>query len=181
MGKFNDLTGKKFHRLTVISRNFNTKSSTKWNCTCDCGKTTTPSSYSLLTGKTKSCGCLQKEIVTKLSNSGYLGWKNKNDYRKQHGLSTHKLYYIYRNILERCYIEKNKDFKFYGARGIKVSDVWLSDFTTFYEWSLNHGWLEGLTIDRINNDGSYGPDNCRWITQSENSKKRHSSTSNNPS
>jgi hypothetical protein len=172
MPKLIDLTGQKFERLTVIERIGRFSNKTLWKCLCSCGKITTPNSYDLRSGKTLSCGCFHKEKVKNQASSGIYGWKKKNDYRKVHGMTKHKLYYIYRGIHDRCYREKCKDFKFYGAKGIKLCEEWKKDFMKFYQWSMDSGWKEGLTIDRIKNTGDYEPSNCQWSTRSENSRRQ---------
>ena len=74
---------------------------------------------------------------------------------------------------KRCYNKKDKRYSSYGGRGITICDEWLNDFNSFYDWSMEHGYREDLTIDRIDNDGNYEPLNCQWITRSENSTKRN--------
>lgn len=85
-------------------------------------------------------------------------------------LSKTRLYRIYKNMISRCYNKKNKDYKFYGSKEIKMCDAWLNDFKLFYNWAMGNGYQDNLTIDRINNNGNYEPNNCRWITQEENSR-----------
>lgn len=86
---------------------------------------------------------------------------------KTHGLRNTRLYSIWANMKTRCYNKNNCKYKSYGKRGIKVCDEWLHDFMTFYDWSMTHGYDDTLTIDRINVDGNYEPDNCRWVTELE--------------
>lgn len=83
----------------------------------------------------------------------------------KHGLCKTRLYSIYMNMKTRCYNKNNSHYKYYGKRGIKVCNEWLHDFQAFYDWSMSNGYNDNLTIDRINVDGNYEPDNCRWITQ----------------
>lgn len=88
------------------------------------------------------------------------------------GMSKTKLYKVYHSMIERTMRTKDKSFKNYGGRGIKVCDEWLHDFMKFYEWSMAHGYKEGLSIDRIDVNGNYEPSNCRWIPMSEQSANR---------
>lgn len=83
----------------------------------------------------------------------------------KHGLCKTRLYSIYMNMKTRCYNKNNSHYKYYGKRGIKVCNEWLHDFQAFYDWSMSNGYNDNLTIDRINVDGNYEPDNCRWITK----------------
>ena len=84
-----------------------------------------------------------------------------------HGESKTRLYNIWRGMKKRCYSPNNKDYKNYGKRGITICDEWINDFQFFYDWSMNNGYSDELTIDRINNDGNYEPSNCRWATAKE--------------
>lgn len=86
----------------------------------------------------------------------------KNTYNK-HSLSNHKVYQAWANIVYRCTNKKDKYFKDYGERGITVCNEWKNDFMSFYNWSISNGYIDGLSIDRINNNENYEPDNCRWV------------------
>ena len=100
----------------------------------------------------------------------------RNRYNKKHGHSNSRLYRIYNNMKSRCYRKYAKEFENYGGRGIRVCNEWLGEdgFVNFYNWAYSHGYSEELTIDRINNDGNYEPDNCRWVTMMvQNSNSRH--------
>lgn len=151
------LTGKQFGRLTVIERVFpNSKDGhTRWRCVCSCTNLneTIVSSNMLVGLKIKSCGCLRQEAK---------GTKQK------HGDSSrgkrHILYSCWVSMKQRCFNPKHSSFRFYGGRGITVSGEWKNNYSAFKEWALNSGWHEGLSIDRINNDGNYEPSNCRWVT-----------------
>lgn len=145
--KDEDLIGKRFGRLTVISV---FKKNRKWcHCKCDCGKEKDIRLDCLIGDKCHSCGCLNLEAI------------------KTHGYSKHKLYNSFYRIIKRCTDKSNKDYKYYGARGIKICDEWRCDPKMFVEYCLENGWKEGLTIDRIDVNGNYEPTNCRWITKTE--------------
>ena len=92
--------------------------------------------------------------------------------RKTHGMSKNKFYQVWNGIKQRCYNENNKQYKNYGKRGIKVCDEWLNNFEAFYEWAIDNGYKEGLQIDRINNNGNYEPNNCRWVDRYVNNDNR---------
>lgn len=159
MGRINDLTGKKFNRLTAVKLAYldkNNKNRAYWVFKCDCGNEKILSGALVKHGTQKSCGCLQKEAVQK-SN-------------KKHGEAGTKLYYVWTAMKQRCNNINNKEYKNYGGRGIKVCEEWekSNGYITFRNWALQHGYKNKLTLDRIDNDGDYTPDNCRWITAREN-------------
>ena len=90
----------------------------------------------------------------------------------KHGQSNTRLYHIWQNMKKRCYDSTNKDYARYGQRGIKICKRWLNDFSSFYEWSYKHGYNDTLTIDRVDINKSYTPNNCRWVTPQEQAYNR---------
>ena len=163
MGKLKDLTGLKFGRLTVIKRVENNKhNQTCWLCKCDCGNEKIIEGYSLTRGRTQSCGCLLSECSRERTT--------KRNFK--HGFSNHKLHGIWDNMKQRCYNPNSKSYADYGARGIKICQEWQDDFMNFYNWAMANGYKEGLTIDRIDVNGNYEPNNCRWIALSMQSDNR---------
>lgn len=149
---FCDMSGTKVERLTVIRRAENGKNGkARWECLCDCGNVVIVSGDKLRNGYTKSCGCMSHEALVK--------WSTK------HGKRHSRLYGIWCGIKRRTTVEKCSQYDRYGGRGIVMFEDWYSDFEAFYEWSMSNGYRDDLSIDRIDNDGGYFPDNCRWTTR----------------
>lgn len=156
MGKktdINTIIGSKFGRLTIIKESeIRLHKMVSVNCKCECGNDSIATINSLKNGNTKSCGCLKIET--------------KSNYKN--GLRIHPLYSVWANIKQRCLNHKQPKYNDYGGRGIIICKEWENSFELFYNWCLNNNWVKGLEIDRIDNNGNYEPDNCRFVSRSEN-------------
>ena len=157
MGKFIDLTGQRFGRLTVIERDTSRPKNDGafWLCKCDCGNVTSVRGKELRRGNTKSCGCLALEKLAA--------------HNKTHGLSGTKIYRKWQSMRKRCYKPNDTHYKNYGGRGIKVCEEWRKDFKAFYDYvsQLEHFGEEGYSLDRIDNSRGYEVGNVRWATAVE--------------
>lgn len=164
-----DISSKKFNRLTVIEfcgMGTQNKPMPMWKCKCDCGKECVVSYYSIMNGHTKSCGCIQREFISSLNTV--------------HGGINDRLYRVWRNIITRCTYKKCAGYDIYGGRGIKVCQEWLHGYGAFKRWAYSHGYDENAekfkcTIDRIDTNGDYCPENCRWVSQLVNDNDRRTS------
>lgn len=170
---FIDLTNQRFGRLLVISRAENTNGGkARWLCKCDCGNTATVSSDSLRSGHTSSCDCLRRErsakALSKIS-ANQIGSKNPS---YKHGETGSKLYYVWAEMIQRCTNLKHRRFSDWGGRGITVCQEWQKDYVAFRDWAMSNGYTEGLSIDRIDNNKGYSPDNCRWATVKEQNQNK---------
>lgn len=155
-----DLTGQKFGNLTVISRYISGDGEVLWHCKCDCGNVVKISTGRLNYGNVKSCGCAKAKRTTERNTT--------------HGLSGTRLYEIWCGMKKRCYNKNSNAYENYGGRGIIICQEWLDDFMNFYNWAMENGYSDSLSIDRIDTNGNYEPSNCRWAddkTQSLNKRE----------
>lgn len=152
-----NLIGERINKLTVIDVIHIKNKGKHLLCKCDCGNEIAIYPYQFFQKTAKSCGCIQKR-TGKIYNVSKLKYP--------------KLYSVWNLMRHRCYDKSNEKYKIYGNRGISVCDAWKNDFLVFYEWAINNGYAHGLTLDRINVNGNYCPENCRWVTAKEQQRNR---------
>lgn len=155
--------GNTYGRLTVLEYDHTRNHHIYWKCLCECGCVTVAEAGNLRKGKTKSCGCLSRETTSRV--------------RTTHGHSDkERLYDIWIGIKQRCNNENYRIYKWYGGKGVRMCDEW-RDYSKFREWSYANGYHEPsegqtkgdrLSIDRIDPDRDYSPDNCRWVSLRQN-------------
>lgn len=155
-----EIAGRKFGYLTVIRPIGSRWGHSLWECKCDCGTVCERTANQLTQNDNVSCGCMTS-----------LAQRNA---QYKHGDTGTRLYRIWKAMKTRCNNPNISYFKYYGGKGVSVCKEWVNSFETFKEWALSHGYSDTLTIDRINGDGNYEPNNCRWVSmtvQNRNKKK----------
>ena len=157
-----DLTGETFGYWTVLGKDesFHGGQNTRWICRCKCGAIKSILRFTLTNGRSQSCGC-------KISDK-------RKGINKTHGMSRTRLYHEWVSMRKRCNDPNNKFAYRYCNRGIKVCREWNDHFEPFYEWAINNGYADDLTIDRIDNDKGYCPENCRWVSLDEQARNKSS-------
>lgn len=158
MGVKLNLQGQRFGKLLVLEEDGRYGTNVLWRCKCDCGNEVRVRTNSLISGNTTTCGCGRIESIT------------------AHGMTNTQLFNAWRGMKRRCQANNERCFKDYRGRGITVCEEWANDFESFKAWALANGYEDKprISLDRIDNDKGYSPDNCRWVTAKEQARNKRS-------
>ena len=177
MGKMIDISNQRFGRLVAIEpAGTSKKGRMMWKCICDCGNIAIVDGQYLRRGDTKSCGCRRYD-TSQLEPYRHKPHRKSNaEYVPRYdGYVKPVLYDVWTGMKDRCYNTRNRSYKVYGGKGIRVCEEWFEDFQVFNDWAVASGYETGLSIDRIDNDGNYCPENCRWVTPIEQANNKSNS------
>lgn len=156
--EMSNITGMRFTRLTalrIVGKTMDNRPA--WLCRCDCGNEVVVSEHNLKRNNTKSCGCYKRDAQMKA--------------HYKHGNCCTRLYRVWSNMRSRCDRKSNDNYEWYGGRGISYEEKW-KDFSSFMKWAMANGYNDSLELDRIDTNGNYTPENCRFITHQENCRNR---------
>ncbi len=153
-----EYVNQRFGQLTIVENPIRTNGSRFVTAKCDCGTVRVFRLYDILKKDSTSCGCVKIAML--------------KDRVSKHQLTQHKLYRVWCGIKERCNNPNHDMYIHYGQRGINICEQWANDFPPFYNWAISNGWIDGLTIDRVNNDLGYSPENCRMATRTEQQRNK---------
>lgn len=151
-----DMVGYEFSGCNVIHQAYKKNGKTYWECLCTCGNKFIAEGSNIRQGHTKSCGCLRSRYAK----------------RKSHGQINTKLYSKWNSMKTRCNNPNHDSFINYGNKGIEVCEEWNNSFEKFYDWSIDSGYSEGLSLDRVDNSKGYYPENCRWVEFKEQGRNK---------